>query len=81
MEARFINVAVAVKDINDAIKVYNDILGVKLEGKVNVSPLGYKTAILRGSGFEFELTAPTPGERVISRFLGDCALDTEPPIC
>lgn len=70
MEAKFVNVAIAVKDIDEAIKVYGDILGTKLDGKVNEQPaLGIKTAMIRGSGFEFELVSPLPGERVLTRFL------------
>ncbi len=70
MEAQFVNVAIAVKDIDEAIKVYGDILGAKLDGKVNEQPaLGIKTAMIRGNGFEFELVSPLPGERVLTRFL------------
>ncbi|MBI3953247.1 MAG: VOC family protein [Chloroflexi bacterium] len=70
MEAQFVNIAVAVKDIDEAIKVYGDILGTKLDGKVNEQPaLGIKTAMIRGNGFEFELISPLPGERTLTRFL------------
>ena len=62
--------AVAVRDLEESIQVYEDILGVKLVGNINQSPLGYRTAVLRGGAFDFELTSPTPGERTLNRFLG-----------
>lgn len=70
MEAKFVNIAIAVKDIDEAIKVYSEILGAKPDGKVSEQPaLGIKTAMLRGNGFEFELVSPLPGEKTLTKFL------------
>ncbi len=70
MEAKFVNIAIAVKDLDEAIRLYGDILGVNLDGNITEqSSLGVKTAMLRGNGFEFELFSPLTGEKTVTRFL------------
>ena len=70
MLSQFLNIAIAVNDIDAAIKRYNEAFGWTLDGEVKTQEsLGIKTAILSASGLSVELLSPLPGETVLRRFL------------
>ncbi len=70
MLAEFANIAIAVNDIDAAIKRYESAFGWSLEREVSTQEsLRIKTAILSADGLMIELISPLPGEEVLRRFL------------
>ena len=67
---RLVNVAVAVNDIEAAVKRYEEAFGWPLEGEIITQPgLGIRTAILKAGDISIEVISPLPGEAVLRRFL------------
>jgi len=70
MPDQFVNLAIAVNDIDAAIQRYDQAFGWKLEGEVKTQQsLNIKTAILNAPGLSIELISPLPGEQAVRRFL------------
>lgn len=64
------HVGVAVKNLDDAIHVYRDILGYKLEGIHVLTERQTKVALLSGGGqTNIELLTPLGNESTIAKFL------------
>ena len=72
MFARVSHIGVVVKDMEDALKVYTDILGLDPpEYQMDIPELGFKNAMLRIGGFGIELmeTTSTDPKNEFIRFL------------
>lgn len=70
MISSFINVAVAVNDIEASVKQFQDAFGFELEGEIHEQPgLNIKVAVLQAGGGRIELLSPLPGETILRKFL------------
>jgi methylmalonyl-CoA epimerase len=72
MFTRVSHIGVVVRDIEEALKVYTDILGFDPpEFRMDLPELGFKNAMLRIGGFGFELmeTTSTDPKNEFTRFL------------
>lgn len=63
------HIAVAVKDLDEAIKVYRDTLGLELSGREVVEAQGVEVAFFPLEGFRLELITPIRKDSPISNFL------------
>jgi methylmalonyl-CoA/ethylmalonyl-CoA epimerase len=64
------HVGVAVKDLDDAIRVYRDVLGYKLEAVHVLAERRTKVALLSGGGqTNVELLTPLDDQSTIAKFL------------
>ncbi len=66
---KVIEVGVAVKDLDKAIKLFTEVLGAKLGQTVDFEPYGMKFAMCRIGDVDFELMAPTKPDGVIGKFI------------
>ncbi len=62
------HVGIAVLSLDDALRVYRDVLGLGFEGVRVVASEGVRIAMLRAGDVKVELMEPT-GEGPVSRFL------------
>ena len=69
MFKRFINVAIAVRDIEDTLRLYEDLFGLKASEKRTVPEMGIKTALIPVGDFSIELVEPLETEQVLRKFL------------
>ncbi|MFN0145149.1 MAG: VOC family protein [Dehalococcoidia bacterium] len=70
MFTKFINIAIAVNDIDAAIARFHEAYGFGLERDVFEQPgLGIRAAVLSANGVSIELLSPLPGEKVLRKFL------------
>ncbi|MCC7363036.1 MAG: VOC family protein [Dehalococcoidia bacterium] len=70
MTGSFINVGLAVNDIHEAARRFEETFGWKLRGEVTPQPaLGISFAMLDANGLTIELLSPLPGETTLRRFL------------
>jgi|SRR5271157_369107 len=66
------HIGVAVKDLDSAISLYRDILGMKLEGTHTLRERGVKVAFFSISGgTRVELLQPIDNESTIAKFLSN----------
>jgi methylmalonyl-CoA/ethylmalonyl-CoA epimerase len=64
------HVGVAVRSLDEAIKVYRDTLGFKLEGVHILAERGVKVAFLSSGGeTQLELLEPLSGDSTVAKFL------------
>lgn len=63
------HVAVAVKNLDAAVKFFIETFGFKLAGRESVEDMFVETAILESGGFRLELIRPTTDEGGVARFL------------
>jgi methylmalonyl-CoA/ethylmalonyl-CoA epimerase len=63
------HVAIAVKDLEKAIALYRDVLGLTLHGVEEVADQGVRTAIFGEGMGRIELICPTGGDSGVARFL------------
>jgi methylmalonyl-CoA/ethylmalonyl-CoA epimerase len=63
------HVGVAVARLDEALRLYRDVLGFILEGREVLEDLHLEVAFLSAGGTPFELLQPLLGERVISRYI------------
>jgi methylmalonyl-CoA/ethylmalonyl-CoA epimerase len=63
------HVAVAVKDLEAAVRLFVDVLGFELIGRESVEHMQVDVAILESGGFHLELIHPTGGDSGVARFL------------
>ena len=63
------HVAVAVKDLEAAVRLFVDVLGFELIGRESVEHMQVDVAILESGGFHLELICPTGGDSGVARFL------------
>lgn len=63
------HVAIVVRNLDDAIRVYENLLGVKTSKVATVPDQGVKAAILPVAGVEIELLEPINPESGIAKFL------------
>jgi methylmalonyl-CoA/ethylmalonyl-CoA epimerase len=63
------HVAVVVKDLEAAVKVFTEVLGFDLAGRESVDHMGVDVAILESGGFHLELVHPTTAEGGVAKFL------------
>jgi methylmalonyl-CoA epimerase len=70
MFAGFDHVGVAVKNLDDAVKVYRDVLGFKLEGVRVLPERKVRVAFLSTGGeSRIELLEPLGGDSAVAKFL------------
>jgi len=69
MFKRFTNVAIAVRDIEDTLRLYEDLFGVKASEKRTLPEMGIKTALIPVGDFSIELIEPLETEQVLRKFL------------
>jgi len=63
------HLAIAVKDLAQALSFYRDILGFQVEGMEEVPSEGMKAAMVEKGGVTLELMEPTDPHGAISRFI------------
>ncbi|MFP4395999.1 MAG: methylmalonyl-CoA epimerase [Anaerolineales bacterium] len=66
---RIDHVAIAVKDLDDALAFYRDALGLEVTGRREVPAEGVEIAFLPTADTEIELISPLDPENSIGRFL------------
>ena len=66
---RIDHVAIAVKDLDDALAFYRDALGLEVTGRREVPAEGVEIAFLPTDDTEIELISPLDPENSIGRFL------------
>lgn len=66
---RIDHVAIAVKDLDDALAFYRDALGLEVTGRREVPEEGVEIAFLPTDDTEIELISPLDPENSIGRFL------------
>lgn len=69
MFKRFVNVAIAVRDIEDTLRLYGDLFGLKASEKRTVPEMGIKTALIPVGDSSIELVEPLETERILRKFL------------
>ena len=70
MVGAFINLGIAVQDIDEAVTRYERAFGWTLEGEVETEAgMGIRFAVLNAHGLKVELLSPLPGEVNLRRFL------------
>ena len=69
MLKRFLNVAVAVRDIEDSLRLYSDLFGLEASERQTMADVGIKTAMIPVGDFSIELMEPQENEQVIRKFL------------
>ncbi len=63
------HIGIVVKSIEEALKVWEGILGFKLEGMVEVESQGVRVAILEVNGVRLELLEPLSPDSPVANFL------------
>jgi methylmalonyl-CoA/ethylmalonyl-CoA epimerase len=63
------HVAVAVKDLDAAIRLFTDVLGFELVGRESVEHMQVDVAILESGGFHLELVRPQAENTGVAKFL------------
>jgi methylmalonyl-CoA epimerase len=63
------NVGIAVRDVEDALRLYDDLFGVQASEKRTVPEMGVKIALIPVGDFQLEFMEPLEGEKVLSKFL------------
>jgi methylmalonyl-CoA epimerase len=63
------HIGIAVKDIDKSLKVYQDLLGLELEGQHEVPDQNVRTAFFPVGETHLELIQPTEGNAGVSKFL------------
>jgi methylmalonyl-CoA epimerase len=63
------HVALAVRDIESALRVYRDALGFDYIGRETVEDMKVETAFLATGSFHLELVQPSTGDSPVSAFL------------
>ena len=66
---RVLEVGIAVKDLDNAIKLFTEVLGAKVVQEMDFEPYGMKFAMCRIGDVDFELMSPTDPNGVISKFI------------
>ena len=66
---KVIEVGVAVKDLDKAIKLFTEVLGAKAGETMTFDSYGMKFVMCRLGDVDFELMAPTRPEGVIGKFI------------
>jgi len=66
---KVIEVGVAVKDLDEAIKLFTEVLGAKAGETMTFDAYGMKFAMCRIGDVDFELMAPTRPDGVIGKFI------------
>ena len=66
---KVIEVGVAVKDLDKAVKLFTEVLGAKLGETMTFDPYGMKFAMCRIGDVDFELMSPTKPDGVIGKFI------------
>jgi len=69
MLKRFVNVAIAVRDIEDTLRLYEDLFGLKASERRTMADVGIKTAMIPVGDFGIELMEPLETEQVLRKFL------------
>jgi len=69
MLKRFTNVAIAVRDIEDTLRLYEDLFGLKASERQTIADVGIKTAMIPVGDFSIELMEPLETEQVLRKFL------------
>ena len=69
MLKRFVNVAIATRDIEDTLRLYEDLFGLKASERQTIAGVGIKTAMVPVGDFSIELMEPLETEKVLSKFL------------
>ena len=69
MLKRFLNVAVAVRDIEDTLRLYSDLFGLEASERGTIADVGIKTAMIPVGDFSIELMEPLETEQVLRKFL------------
>ena len=69
MLKRFVNVAIATRDIEDTLRLYEDLFGLKASERQTIADVGIKTAMVPVGDFSIELMEPLETEKVLSKFL------------
>jgi len=63
------HVGIAVRDLDAAVKLFTEIIGLKLEGYETVKEQGVKIAFLSAKNIEVELITPLSDESSLAKFL------------
>ncbi len=63
------HVAVAVRDLDEAVELYCRVLGFRLRGRETVSSQRVEVAFLEAGGFCLELVSPVDADSPVARFL------------
>jgi len=63
------HVAIAVNRLDEALEIFEDILGFRLEGTKVVEQQRVKAALLRAGHTKIELLEPTDSESTVAKFL------------
>lgn len=64
------HIGIAVSDLDEAIKLYRDVLGLKLKGVYDVKEMKMRAAFFStGDKTEIELIQPTDNETSLARFV------------
>ena len=69
MLKRFVNVAMVVRDIEDTLRVYENMFGLKASERRTMADVGIKTAMIPVGDFSLELMEPMENEQVLRKFL------------
>ena len=69
MFKRLINVAIAVRDIDDTLRLYEDLFDLKASERQTMADVGIKTAMIPVGDFGIELMEPLGTEQVLNKFL------------
>lgn len=69
MIARINHIGIAVKSVDDAVKVYTDVLGLKVENIEVIADQNAKTAIIPVGESKIELIESTDPEGAIAKFI------------
>lgn len=63
------HVGICVKDLDEALKTYRDILGLKVRGILDLEEIGQRSAFVAIGDDEFEIMEPTSPDGVVARFI------------
>ena len=63
------HIGVAVEDLDDAIAVYRDQLGMRVQHRETVEEFGVEAALLEIGAAHVELLTPTKSDSAVARFL------------
>ena len=69
MSLQIAHIGIAVKDLDEAVRVYTEALGIKLEEIQRAPESGMAAAMLSTGNAALELLAPIGTEGVIAKFL------------
>jgi len=66
---RIDHIGIAVKSIDDSLKLYKDVLGMEFKGTEELSDRALKTAFIQTGNSMIELLEPTSEKSTIAKFL------------